>query len=329
LNKKEWIDTAKGIGILFVVIHHFDPVFAPEYWDILKKTSRLFGMVLFFLLSGYLCNSTKDDLQNFILKKIRRLIYPFFSIAAIFMCVKLFANIFFDLKNPVTLQNILNLLIDPLYSYVPLLWFIHTLFFIFILYKIVELVKINDYVLLAVILLLNILIDIKFPRFKIMNPALFRIIYYSFFFVLGHSLKGRELFNKHFALVSIIPILFLFFVTVYIIFVHSSFILIQYCAAVLGIFMVIMLSILIEKTGQSLIKKVFLNLGFFSMTIYLLHTLFVSSFRIFFEQVFPPFLPFLVIAISAVGAVLFFHILLEKFILKKYQITKKYILVLT
>ncbi|HOP46414.1 MAG TPA: acyltransferase family protein [Desulfobacteraceae bacterium] len=330
MNKKEWIYIAKGIGILLVVMNHFSPTFAPDYWFILCKISRLFGMPLFFLLSGYLCNPRKDSLFDFTINKIQRLVFPFFTIAALFLGIKLITSGFVHLRYPVTLQSIVNLWVDPMYSYMPLLWFIHTLFFIFIIYKIIDLFKINDYVLLASIVLLNVFIEMKMPHFTGMFPSLVRILYNSFFFVLGHLLQGRELFNRNSALISLIPLLFLFSLSAHILFVHSyGGILLRYMAAVLGIFIVIMLSILIEQTGQSLCKKIFSNLGFYLMTIYLFHTLFVSSFRIFFEQVFPPFLPFLVIAFFAVGAGLFFPLLLEKFILRKYQITKKYILGLT
>ena len=58
LSKKEsvydWVQIAKGLGIILVVSGHFCPKTSPEYWQSLNKIIYLFHMPLFFLLSGFL-----------------------------------------------------------------------------------------------------------------------------------------------------------------------------------------------------------------------------------------------------------------------------------
>ncbi|HEX9059905.1 MAG TPA: acyltransferase family protein [Clostridia bacterium] len=69
----EWIDTARGIGMLLVMFAH-----APIS-NTLSKFIYAFHMPLFFFISGYLFNSNKyTNGANFIKSKFKTLIMPFF-----------------------------------------------------------------------------------------------------------------------------------------------------------------------------------------------------------------------------------------------------------
>ena len=71
MNKRiEWIDVAKGLGILSVILTH---CYIPE--TLLKHYLYSFHMPLFFILSGYF---HKVDIQmNIIKKRFRTLIIPY------------------------------------------------------------------------------------------------------------------------------------------------------------------------------------------------------------------------------------------------------------
>ncbi|MGG1754302.1 acyltransferase family protein, partial [Bacillus pumilus] len=72
MNKRlEWVDAAKGIGILLVVMAHV-PI--P---DSFKQFIYSFHMPLFFLLSGMMFRSSSRPALSFIQKKAKSLLLPY------------------------------------------------------------------------------------------------------------------------------------------------------------------------------------------------------------------------------------------------------------
>ena len=90
----DWIDAAKGIGIIAVVVGH-----VVEPTGYLARTLYSFHMPLFFVISGYLFNFEKNDadLPKTIKTKFHHLMIPYFvcgvsvfSIWLLFSCPKPF-----------------------------------------------------------------------------------------------------------------------------------------------------------------------------------------------------------------------------------------------
>ncbi|MCB0807227.1 MAG: acyltransferase family protein [Bacteroidales bacterium] len=71
-KKIEWIDIAKGIGILLVVYGHCQPPL------VVNKFIYAFHMPLFFFISGYLFSRRKKEFKPFLNGKIKRLLVPYF-----------------------------------------------------------------------------------------------------------------------------------------------------------------------------------------------------------------------------------------------------------
>ncbi|MEN6567282.1 MAG: acyltransferase family protein [Veillonellales bacterium] len=72
-DRVEWVDTAKGIGIILVVLGHI--------WLMREGYNYIysFHMPLFFFLSGYIVNFAKyDGLRQFIVVKLNGLVIPYF-----------------------------------------------------------------------------------------------------------------------------------------------------------------------------------------------------------------------------------------------------------
>lgn len=72
-DRVEWIDTAKGIGIILVVLGHI--------WLTRESYHYIYSlhMPLFFFLSGYLVNFAKyDRFRQFIMAKLSSLVIPYF-----------------------------------------------------------------------------------------------------------------------------------------------------------------------------------------------------------------------------------------------------------
>lgn len=71
--RKNWIDAAKGIAILIVVLNHSGlHIPGVNFWG------GIFYVPIFFLLSGYTYHPTEESLGSFAKKKTHRLLLPYF-----------------------------------------------------------------------------------------------------------------------------------------------------------------------------------------------------------------------------------------------------------
>ncbi len=70
-DRIKWIDTAKGIGILCVLLGHVN-------YPYLQTIIYTFHMPLFFFLSGFLFSGNKYNTTAFIKNKIRTLVVPYY-----------------------------------------------------------------------------------------------------------------------------------------------------------------------------------------------------------------------------------------------------------
>lgn len=87
-QRLEYIDIAKGIGIICVILGHMDN-------DSIKQFVFSFHMPLFFMISGFFL-STKGKPRELLRKRVRALLPPYLltSIALIAMsCLKNFIQI--------------------------------------------------------------------------------------------------------------------------------------------------------------------------------------------------------------------------------------------
>lgn len=78
-----WIDTAKGIGLLCVILGHLS-IPLVDTWV------YFFHMPLFFFLSGCVFSGRKYDFQTFFKKKIKSLVIPYFVLGGgifLFWCI--------------------------------------------------------------------------------------------------------------------------------------------------------------------------------------------------------------------------------------------------
>lgn len=86
-----WVDNAKGIAILFVVLGHVS--YLP---DTIHKIIYSFHMPLFFILSGIFLDNgiIKTPFKTFLFKKLRTLMVPFFVFGIINVLYFYFINRF-------------------------------------------------------------------------------------------------------------------------------------------------------------------------------------------------------------------------------------------
>lgn len=131
------IDSLKGWAIFLVILGHSIILFPINLHEIpwCATSFAIIGcthMPLFFLVSG-LCYSYKGDYKGYIIKKVKRLIIPYF----IFQSIQIFVvNIASEYVNGGA-ETILNS-VKAMLLYGGSYWFLYTLFVIFLIYPAVD-----------------------------------------------------------------------------------------------------------------------------------------------------------------------------------------------
>lgn len=179
-KRAEYLDIAKGIGILLVVWAHAKGPFSSYIYQ--------FHMPLFFLISGYLFNE-KNTVKQFIIKKIRTLYIPF-----------VFWNIFFTILSAgmkfqlYSRKQFLSAITEIIFTigrngmFLGATWFLASLFLVSIFYKIMDtyLPKTKE----KSIFLLMICAVISYIGFTITFPYMIsRTLVLAVFFAIGRLVK--------------------------------------------------------------------------------------------------------------------------------------------
>ncbi|MCQ2514928.1 MAG: acyltransferase family protein [Ruminococcus sp.] len=122
-----WIDIAKGLGILLVILQHLEV-------GLLGKWISTFNMPLFFFLSGYVF-STKYDFVSFVKRKCKTLLIPYVFLG---MTMVVFQLISYCYYGEISVNNVLKLLSDfVLQRRLWTLWFITCLFLMNIIFYLI------------------------------------------------------------------------------------------------------------------------------------------------------------------------------------------------
>ncbi len=117
VERIEWIDSAKGIGIVFVMLGHCYLNTKYTFWFI------SFHMALFFFLSGYTFK-IKEKYFSFLIKKIRTILIPYLF----FVVVTMFWNGLLAITHGNTYDVIGILKLYLIQNRYTLLWFLTCLF---------------------------------------------------------------------------------------------------------------------------------------------------------------------------------------------------------
>lgn len=207
-NKK--ISFLQTFGIILVVLGHTERTGTSFF---IRDLIYSFHMPLFVFISGYLLKFTTSEeigdikLNNFIIKKIKRLIVPYILISSLAYIPKYILGRFavrpLELSLKDYILNMIYLWDNPIIFF----WFLPTIFLIMILTIILyRVLKNNTGIILALALMLNLISD-KFLNVEFLN--LTGVSNYLVFFILGIFYRESEqkideiIFRKYF-LVGII-----------------------------------------------------------------------------------------------------------------------------
>jgi fucose 4-O-acetylase-like acetyltransferase len=301
-----WVDYAKGIGIILVVLGHvirgvLASGMAPygSVWSYIDKFIYGFHMPLFFFLSGlFVYKWVSKNPVNFS-NKIKTILYPYVVWSIIQGMVNIILSSFTN--NPLTINElIMSILVHPYGQF----WFLYVLFIFFVL-SVFFLKRFN----VKLTLILSLIAFFLSSLIPVMVLSL--CAKYFFFFILGSfymqsdiKIGGKRLFyvstglfifSNLIYLPSAIPGQVVSLVTIYL--------------SMIGIVFVISLSkVISEVPSFSLIKSI----GLMSMVIFLAHTLSASGFRILVEKLLDVHNPFIHILlgtlIGIIAPIMFFKI---------------------
>jgi fucose 4-O-acetylase-like acetyltransferase len=320
----DWILIAKGIGIVLVVVGHFYPHPSPLYWSQSRTIIYLFHMPLFFMLSGYLYRPGKYPYGALIKNKVRRLLYPFAVIAIGFCLIKLVAGRFVKLEEPVDLNSLVAVIVDPANSYAPLLWFLQALFLIFCIYPLARRF-LSDFAILSLFVLLNSIVGSRYP---LLGRVVFNMPFFAFGVMLRDSLYLPRLVGGSWRYLAASLGAFAVGCAVQMstnIFAPRFYV-VQFLIGLAGALLVIDISRALADHAQRWRRSVLLRIGYYSMTIYFFHSIFESGARIAIMSIAGAHIAFLAVAFISVTAGIATPVAIEKYLLRPSPIGRRYIL---
>ena len=175
----EWIDMAKGYGIILVILGHCD---IPLFTDYIYA----FHIPLFFFLSGYVY-TIKDSFVIFSYNKVRKMIIPYFC-----LCIPMiFFELYFGNKGLVGFDGILteayNFILQERHT---TLWYLSTLILIvFIMYPLLK----YKFRFLSIIIIISSFCGLLLWRYKIMALPwnIDAVLVVLPFFYVGYFVKNK------------------------------------------------------------------------------------------------------------------------------------------
>lgn len=186
----DWIDTAKGIGIILVVLGHVNQNKNLQYFI------YSFHMPLFFIISGYLYETKEKYIQ----KKAKRILIPYliFSLCTYLYWFFIEKNIRVQIVSP--LEQFINIFIarggDQNYIFNVVMWFLPCLFITEIIFNFLYTkikVKYKQFILLLIIMIFSILGFIYPNVASIRLPFCVDIVLTSIvFYYIGLLFRNKE-----------------------------------------------------------------------------------------------------------------------------------------
>jgi fucose 4-O-acetylase-like acetyltransferase len=273
-QRMDWVDFARGIGILLVVFNHVQHglyrvgINGPKFLFYVEQVIYRFDIHTFFFLSGlFVEKSLSKGNKAFIWDKVTTILYPYFLWSLLHGSIQLILSPYTNEK--LTIIDLVKIIYLPIAHF----WFLQTLFLISIIYACIR-KYIPIYVIIAIALAMYaVALFTTIAPVRNLLGALVFFVTGSMFMKISHKI---DTYINGWKLLLIISI-FIIFQIINIHFDSLNWPIIRFFAAFVGIGFVISLSIYISgKIGLGIIGK----LGFLSMPIYLAHVMGGAASRI-------------------------------------------------
>lgn len=308
-----WIDYAKCVGIILVVLGHalqgvMVSYSLPDSTNITLLYRFIYGfhMPMYFILSGIFARRWSNrSSQTAVKQKIRAIVVPYFAwsfiTGTIMQLVSKYTN------NGLGIRNVMLSPVIPFSEY----WFLYSLFFIFIFYLLLIKANIKDKYILAIAIFLFCM-SIYIGNVKIIGGISKYFVYFS----IGTYLK---IFVKYLEKVNIVYYVILW-IGINVIYLGSSnfsdiqSLVVSFSTSILGSLAIFEACLILEKRSEI---KWMSKLGQASMGIFVIHLLPLAGIRIVLKKILNVTNPELVTMISFIGALLISYITFS--ILKRYK----------
>ena len=311
-----WIDMAKAICIILVVIGHYFPDIHPEWYGTIRSVIYSFHMPLFMFASGFVYIATYQDSGYiaFLTKKAKRLMIPYFTTSILVISFKLCTQGNAYVENPVTLMSYLKIIYQPEAG--AFLWFIWALWWMFVIIPFF-----NTRILRLVLFIIAFFIPLAIPYL----PEIFCL--HKFAGMLLYFIAGIMVYDWRELLIWVkhIPLIAVFTVFCIVEMIPPVYWGGKYIVAFIGIAFILKSSFVISNNVNR--KTKFLVVSSASYIIYLLHTTFEGLAKAVIVKL--PYLSdlsngvmFTIGAVIVISAGLFIPIWINNNILKRYRITR-------
>lgn len=205
-DRVKWIDTAKFLGIFFIMIHHIG--YIPEYISVVYSP---FILSVFFFASGYVSKST--DFKTYIKKKSLTLLLPWLIYGLVMVLVSVLAQ-----RNISVLPYEIGRMFLQVRDYGDKLWFIPCLFVSSLIFFFIErLNTTKSFILSLLIALVGIFYSTYFPAVfpwgtNFLPWHINIALVAQFFMTVGKLFKGKaeEYADKFFKPVFVLPLTVLY-----------------------------------------------------------------------------------------------------------------------
>jgi fucose 4-O-acetylase-like acetyltransferase len=277
----EWVNYAKGIGIILVVYGHvargvFNAGITEDekLFRLVDAVIYSFHMPLFFFISGlfFLNSLNKRGVKGLVSSKLGTIVYPYILWSLIQ------GGLAYSLQNitnyKTTISDVLSLLWLPQDQF----WFLYALFVVFIFYALAYSLLRNVIALFVLSLLLYIFKADLSIGWSVANAAINFGVYFCAGMLFSHYMKNE--FKASYLWVLVMLVLFTLSQFCF----HNQFYngdVVKLMMAFIGIGMVVVISNFLSERF-SLLKL----LGRCSLEIYLVHVIFGSGFRIIMQYFF-------------------------------------------
>lgn len=311
-------DIAKAICIILVVVGHYSPDESPEWYMWIHDVIYIFHMPLFMFASGYIYNATRKaeiGYGAFLLKKIKRLMIPYFVTSVIIISIKLLTQSNAYVENPVTWGSYIAIFYSPSAGY--FLWFVWALWWMFVVVPLFK-TRASRMVLCFVALLLAFL-PVDFPRTFCLQEFKAMFVY----FMLGClccDFKQYISFDKY-------RMMGITLFTISLLVIGKDMRHFTIVGACLGILMVMQLSKYLEQYAMSGKLRWLMQVSVSSYIIYLFHTTFEGFAKSFVHKI--PLLAngenelmFTIGAIIVICCGVIIPIILHKYVLAKSRVIR-------
>lgn len=324
MNRIIFLDIAKAICIVLVVVGHYIPTNSPLWYKTLHDVIYTFHMPLFMFASGYVYIATKREngYGSFIVKKIKRLMIPYFTTSFIVISIKILTQGSMSVENPVTPWSYLKMLYFPEAGY--FLWFIWALWWMFVIISFFKTQK-SRFLFFILCLILHY-IPCDLPEIFCIAQCKSMIVFFMLGIFAYENIWANKFITK-FRISQTVITTFIFIVGEYIYFsIHTpvnNFI--GFILPYLGILFCLEISKLICQYKTITSNNLLMVIAASSYIIYLFHTTFEGFVKAIFSKI--PLNDtagyiFVIQAITVILSGIIFPVLLHKQILNRWKILK-------